>query len=404
MTGRGRIDLVLVAVVLVLLALGVQMVYSSSFLVARAEFGDDWYFMTRQLAWIALGLALLGITAALDFRVWKPFSSALLVASIIALVLVLVPQLADNRYGSSRWLKMGPLPSVQPSEFAKLALVLYLANWLPAKGQWVSRFKSGAAPFLIVVGLISVLVMLEPDMGTTFIICATAFSVFVVAGANLWHLVFAIVPGGIAVGIWAIIVEPYRFRRFLGWWDYESDIAGKGWQTYQTLVALGSGGVSGVGLGMSRQKAFYLPNAHTDSILAIIGEELGFVGTCAVILLFALIGWRGMRIAARSADPVARLLAVGLTSKIIWQTIVNIGAVTNSLPYTGVTLPFISSGGSSLCISLASIGILLSVSREATGDRPRVERPTKDSGPTRQKPVRRRGGVARAPAGGVAHA
>ncbi len=364
-SGRGHVDYVLLGAVGLLLVIGAQMVYSSSVVIAHNEFGDETYFFVRQLLWIVVGLVGLGIAAGIDYHRWQSVSVLLLLLTVIVLVLVLIPQLATKQYGSARWLRLGPLPSFQPSELAKLVVCIYMADWLSRKGANVGKLGQGSIPFVIILGIIAGLVVVEPDMGTAVIICAVAFSVFWVAGANLWHLVLGFIPGGLVM-IWYVIhAAAYRVDRYRAFLDPHADPLGNGWQAIQTFIALGSGGLTGVGLGMSRQKAYYLPNAHTDSILAIIGEELGLLGTIAVIALLMVIGWRGLRIALRAPDPFGRLLAVGLTSKILWQAIVNIGAVTNSLPYTGVTLPFVSYGGNSLCISLIGVGLLLSVSRFA---------------------------------------
>jgi cell division protein FtsW len=256
-----------------------------------------------------------------------------------------------------------------------------MADWLARKGQkGVSRFTQGSVPFLIILSIIAGLVVVEPDMGTAVIICAVAFSVFFVAGANLWHLVIGFVPGGILTAAVVTFAAPYRAERLAGFLNPLADPLGKGWQAMQTFIALGSGGLTGVGFGMSRQKAYFLPNAHTDSILAIIGEELGLIGTLTVVALLMLVGWRGLRIALRAPDPFGRLLALGLTAKILWQAIINIGAVTSSLPYTGVTLPFVSFGGNSLCMTMIGVGLMLSVSRFArtTPAINRVHRPPLD--------------------------
>ncbi len=363
MGARGHIDYVLLGVVLCLLALGAQMVYSSSVVIAHNEFGDDAYFVTRQVIWSIVGLASLALAAGIDYHRWQKVSTLLLLACVIALVLVFVPQLGITRYGSQRWLQLGPLPAVQPSELTKLAIVVYMADWLSRKGSGVSKLGTGSIPFVLILSFIAMLVLLEPDLGTTVIICAAAFSVFFIAGANLWHITLFFVPAGLTILWLAIHMAAYRAERWATFMDPFADPQGTGWHTIQTLIALGSGGLTGVGLGESRQKAYALPAAHTDSILAIIGEELGLAGTMAVILLFMLVGWRGFQIALRAPDTLGRLLAVGITSMVLWQAVINVGAVTASLPYTGVTLPFISFGGSSLCISLLSIGILLSVSR-----------------------------------------
>jgi cell division protein FtsW len=273
------------------------------------------------------------------------------------------------------------LPAIQPSELAKIAVVIYMADWLARKGRGVSRFTHGSIPFLIILSVIAGLVLVEPDMGTAVIICAIAFSVFFVAGANLWHLVIGFVPGGTLTALVVVFAAPYRAERLAGFLNPFADPLGKGWQAMQTFIALGSGGLTGVGFGMSRQKAYFLPNAHTDSILAIIGEELGLVGTLTVIALLMVIGWRGLRIALRAPDPFGRLLALGLTAKILWQAIINVGALTGSLPYTGVTLPFVSFGGNSLCMTMIGVGLMLSVSRfaNATQEPNRVQRPPADT-------------------------
>jgi cell division protein FtsW len=363
--GGSHADYILIGAVVAILAFGAQMVYSASVVIAHNEFGDETYFFVRQLTWIAVGTVGLIVAASVDYHRWQKVSLLLLVVTVVALVLVLVPGLGTVQYGSARWLKLGPLPSFQPSELAKVAVVIYMADWLARKGKGVSRFTHGSIPFLIILSVIAGLVVVEPDMGTAVIICAVAFSVFFVAGANLWHLVIGFVPGGALTAVVVTYAAPYRAERLAGFLDPFADPLGKGWQAMQTFIALGSGGLTGVGLGMSRQKAYFLPNAHTDSILAIIGEELGLVGTVAVIALLMIVGWRGLRISLRAPDPFGRLLALGLTAKILWQAIINVGAVTSSLPYTGVTLPFVSFGGNSLCMTMIGIGLLLSVSRFA---------------------------------------
>ena len=362
MSRRGHIDYVLLGAVLALSAIGVQMVYSSSIVIAHNEFGDERYFLVRQASWVAIGLAAMAVAASVDYHRWQKVSAPFLLACMVALVLVLIPGLGVIRYGSARWLDLGFLPDVQPSEVAKVAIVIYLADWLPRKGRDIGKLGQGSIPFAIIVGLVGGLVLLEPDLGTAVIICATAFSVFFIAGANLWHIALGAIPGSLLLW-WAVHAAAYRADRWAAFVDPWSDPQGKGWHTIQTLIALGSGGLTGVGPGMSRQKGYYIPNAHTDAILAIIGEELGLIGTMGVLLLFVVVGWRGIRIAMRAPDGLGRLLAAGMTSMILWQAVVNVGAVTNSLPYTGVTLPFVSFGGSSICMKLVAVGVLLSVSR-----------------------------------------
>jgi cell division protein FtsW len=356
-------DRPLIGAVAGLLVVGLLMVYSASFVMAHNEFGDDSYFLVRQLLWI--GISALGavIVARIDYHHWQRISVLLLLLSLVTLVLVLIPSLGSSSYGARRWLGFGPF-SFQPSELAKLALAIYLADWLSRKGDKVRNLSYGTIPFAIIVSLFAVLIMLEPDMGTTVLLAAMSVSIFFVGGANLLHFVLGL-AGGALVLYSAILNAGYRSERlkvFLNPWTDPQD---SGWHTIQTLIALGSGGPTGLGLGMSRQKAYWVPNAHTDAIFAIIGEELGLIGTVTVLALFGLLAWRGIAVALRSPDLFGRLLAAGVTAMLVWQALVNIAVVTNTVPYTGVPLPFISFGGSSLLVSMLAAGLLLSVSRHA---------------------------------------
>jgi len=359
---RQAPDWVLAGAVGALLVVGILMVYSSSFVVAHNEFHDDTYFLVRQLIWAGLGLAGMLAATLVDYRRLRRLSLVAMLGCIGALVLVLVPGFGIANYGAARWLNLGPLPSVQPSEFAKLAVVLYMADWLSAKGRDVRALTHGALPFTIIVGLIAGLILAEPDLGTALVVIVTASAVYWVAGANVLHcLVGALLSiAGVYYAISNVSFRQDRLKAFLDPWEHWQD---SGWHTVQTLIALGSGGIAGLGLGNSRQKFYYLPNAHTDAIFAIIGEELGLMGTLFVLMLFCVIGWRGLRIAFCAPDTYGRLLATGATAMIVWQAMLNIAVVTNTVPYTGITLPFVSFGGSSLVASLAAAGLLLSVSR-----------------------------------------
>jgi cell division protein FtsW len=359
---RARIDLVLVGAVAMLLIIGVFMVYSASLVVAYNELHDDTYFLSRQTRWIIAGLVVMAVLARVDYRRWQRYSLGFLLLGVVLLALVLIPGLGTRSYGSARWLQPLPFFQVQPSEFIKLALVIYMADWLARKNKRVGDFFYCSLPFLIVLGVVCALVVAEPDFGTTVIIAATAVSIFFIAGANLLH--FTPLVGLMVSGFWFVMTRAeYRNQRIDAWFDPWQDSQGAGWHTIQTLIALGSGGVSGLGLGASRQKHSWLVNAHTDAIMAILGEELGLLGTLAVLGLFAVVVWRGLRIAYRAPDTYGRLLAAGLTTMIFWQAAVNLAVVTNSAPYTGVTLPFVSFGGSSIVVSLAAVGLLLSVAR-----------------------------------------
>ena len=365
-----RPDYLLLASTIALLVLGTLMVFSTSFVVGHNEFNDDSYFLTRQLIWIAVGGLGLLLAAHVDYRRWRALSLPVMFLCIGLLVLVLVPGIGDQRYGAVRWLKVvGPL-QVQPSEIAKLAITLYLADWLARRGTIVVRFFQGVLPFTFIVGVVAGLVAAQPDLGTTAIIVAVAACVFFVGGASMPHIVLMAVAG-VGAGMAALAhLSNYQLDRIRAFVDPWSDIQGFGWHTAQTLIALGSGGPFGQGLGNSLQKYYWVPNAHTDAIFAIIGEELGFVGCVGVLGLFAVVAWRGFLIAWRASDPFARLFATGLTCMLTVQTLVNIAVVTNAVPYTGVTLPLVSFGGSSTVISLVAVGLLLNISRQptATGD------------------------------------
>ncbi|HEX3246603.1 MAG TPA: putative lipid II flippase FtsW, partial [Chloroflexota bacterium] len=352
----------LIGSVVGLLAIGLQMVYSSSVVVAHNEFGDDTYFVVRHAAWLIIGFILTYITSRIDYHIWQRVSVLLMGLCLVSLVIVLVPTFGSTAYGAQRWLKLGPIQLGQPSELAKIVLVLYMADWLSRKGEQVRHFTYGSLPFAIIVGLVAGLVMLQPDLGTTLVVIVTAVTIFFIAGANLIHLALMTIPAAAIIGVLVVNVG-WRADRVAAFLNPEDDPLGKGWHTMQTLIALGSGGIQGLGLGESRQKHYYVPNAHTDTIFAIIGEELGIIGTILVVLLFGILAWRGLLIASRSSDMFGRLLAVGMVGKIVWQAALNIAVITNTVPYTGVPLPLISYGASSLVVTMISIGVLYSVLR-----------------------------------------
>jgi cell division protein FtsW len=358
-----RPDYLLLASTIALLVLGTLMVYSASFVVAHNEFNDDAYFLVRQLVWIGAGLVGMLLAARIDYRRWRGLSLLIMFLCIAMLVLVLIPGVGTSSYGAVRWIKLGPL-QIQPSEIAKLAMTLYLADWLARRGPIVGQFFKGLLPFAIIVGIVALLVAVQPDLGTTAIIIGVAACVFFVGGANLLHILVVGMAGALAAAGLLAHLSGYQLDRLRAFLDPWSDVQGFGWHTAQGLIALGSGGVFGSGLGNGFQKFYWIPNAHTDAIYAIIGEELGFVGCLGVLGLFCVLAWRGFIIAWRGPDAFARLFATGLTCMLTVQTLVNIAVVTNSLPYTGVTLPLVSFGGSSTVISLIAIGLLLNISRQ----------------------------------------
>ena len=356
----GRIDPWLLIIVLALLCFGLIMVYSASSFVSAQTYGDASYFFEKQLLWTVIGIPVMLITMRIDYRVWRRFSLIGMVILLPLLILVLT-HLGSSAYGASRWLGVGSFFSFQPSELAKLVLALYIADWLARKGKQVGTFLYGLAPFVIMIGIILGLVLLENDMGTTIIIAGFAVAMFFTAGANIVQFLLAMACGGVVLLTQAF--KPYRYARLVGFMNPFAHITNLNLQLYQSLLAFGSGGLLGVGLGESRQKTGWLPFPYTDSIFAIIGEELGYIGCALVIMLFVFLAFRGFRLARRTQDVYGALLSTGITTWLVLQAIINIGASTGSIPYTGVPLPFISFGGSSLVISMAAVGVLLNISR-----------------------------------------
>ncbi len=355
----GKIDSWLLIIVLTLLCIGLVMIYSASSYIAARYYGDASYYFQRELMWVALGLVAMVVTMRVDYRQWRRFSLAGMV--LILPLLVIVLKWGVTAYGASRWLAFGTFFSFQPSELTKLVLALYIADWLARKGNKVGTFLYGLAPFVILVGIVLGLVLLENDMGTAIIIAGFAAVMFFTAGANMVQFLLAMGCGGLIFLTQAF--KGYRYYRLTGFLNPFKHITDINLQLYQSLLALGSGGWFGLGLGASRQKTGYLPLPYTDSIFAILGEELGFIGCAIVVLLFLCLAFRGFRLARRSQDLYGALLATGITTWLVLQAIINIGASTGTIPYTGVPLPFISFGGSSLVVSLAGVGVLLNISR-----------------------------------------
>ena len=355
----GKVDAWLLIIVLTLLCIGIVMVYSASAFQAAREQGDASYYFQRELMWTILGTVAMLLTLRVDYRQWRRFS---LVGMLIILpLLVIVLKFGVNVYGASRWLSLGSFFSFEPSELTKLMLALYIANWLGRKGDQVGTFLYGLAPFIILVGIVLGLVLLENDLGTAIIIAGFATAMFFTAGANITQFLLAMACGGVIFLKEAF--SSYRFYRIAGFINPFKDVTGINLQLYQALLALGSGGWFGLGLGNSRQKTGYLPFPYTDSIFPIIGEELGFVGSAVIVILFLFLAFRGFRLARRTPDLYGALLATGITTWLVLQAMINIGANTGTIPYTGVPLPFISFGGSSLVVSLAAVGVLLNISR-----------------------------------------
>lgn len=365
---RHQPDYLILLAVISLGAIGILMVYSTSGVGSIGRSGDGFAVVGPQLAWGALGVLVMLGAMRLDYRYLRLVSVPLYLIALALLAVVLLPPMGPFKPnvvgGSARWLEIGPLPSMHPAEFAKLALVVYLAHWLAHKGGEASSVIHGMLPFLIIVGPIIALVALEPDLGTTGVLTLLAFTMYFVAGASLWQLAL-VAPAGLAAVAWYVTQNSYQLTRVVTFLDPWKDPAGAGFHTVQGLLALGMGGIFGTGLGESRQAgALYLPNAQNDYIFGVVGQELGFVGGVAVIVLYLFLAYRGMRVALAAPDTFGALVATGITAWLTLQAFINIGVVTALLPITGITLPFVSAGGSSLLVSFAAVGILLSISRE----------------------------------------
>jgi cell division protein FtsW len=356
---RHDADYVILVVVVALTAIGILMVYSSSALKGYfSPDSDTFATVGPQIQWAVLGLVAMLAMMRVDYRYLRLASVPMYIIAIITLALLFVPSLSIVVGGSARWLKVGPLPAVHPAEFAKLALIVYLAHWFAKRGTRIGGLWSGTVPFLIIVAPIILLVFLEPDLGTTGVVTLTAFTMFFIAGANLIQLGILLGAGFTAL---AVFMKGYQMDRVRVWLDPWSDQLGAGFHTVQGLLALGVGGLLGTGLGESR---VFVPNAFNDFIFAEIGQEFGFLGAAVVIGLFVILAYSGVRIALAAPDTFGALLAAGITAWLCIQALINIGVVVTLFPITGITLPFISAGGSSLIISFAAIGILLSISRE----------------------------------------
>lgn len=352
------------AITFLLIFFGVIMIYSSSGVYAMQELGDKLYFLKRHVLFLCAGsIFTLGIMA-IDYRDFQKYAKPMLLLAILLLVLVLIPFIGKASYGARRWFKIGVF-YFQPSEYAKLAMLFYVSDFLARKHNQIRNFFQGFLPIMLVMGLVCILILKQPDLGSTLLISVITLIMIFIAGARLSHIGML---GVLALPAFYFLVYrvPYRWTRIVTFIDPWRDSQGAGFQLTQSQIALGSGGLWGVGLGKSVQKLFYLPAAHTDFILSILGEELGFLGCFTVIGLFICLIWQGARIAKRTTDLFGYYLSIGIVSMIGLQAFVNIGVSIGALPTKGLPLPFISYGGSALVFNMLSIGLLLNISR--TGD------------------------------------
>jgi len=354
----------LFALMVILLSLfGIIMIASSSMVISLERFGTNYHYASRQIISFAVGIVALLITYNIDYRFWKKNAFWLFLITVLLLFLVFVPGIGHQFGGAQRWIGFGSV-IFQPSEIIKLSFIIYLAAWLDKKGENIKNFLFGFLPFIILIAFIGFLIIKQPDLGTMLVIILTAALMVFVSGANLWHLSIGAAALAIIVAI-LIKAAPYRIQRLLVFLNPALDNQGAAYHINQALLAIGTGGLWGLGFGQSRQKYLYLPQAHTDSIFAIIAEELGFIRVGLVLLVFFFLGFRGYKIAKNAPDNFSRLLAIGITSWILIQAFINIASMLNLLPMTGVPLPFISFGGSALIVLLAATGIMLNIAKHS---------------------------------------
>ncbi|MCY9760325.1 stage V sporulation protein E [Paenibacillus alvei] len=360
---RTAPDLWLIVSVLSLLSIGMIMVYSAGAVLAFREYGDSFYFVKRQLLFALLGIAAMFITMNTDYRVWKRYAKVGLLICFALLIIVLIPGIGNVRGGARSWLGIGSF-GIQPSEFMKLGMILFMAKMLTEDQVRITDFTKGLLPPLAIMGTAFGLIMMQPDLGTGTVMVGAVLLVIFVAGAQIKHLM-SLAMVGIAGFVGLVLAAPYRLLRITAFLDPWQDPRGAGYQSIQSLFAIGPGGLMGLGLGASRQKYSYVPEPQTDFIFSILAEELGFLGAVTVLILFLILVWRGMRTALTAPDKFGSLLAAGIVGIVAVQVIINIGVVIGLMPVTGITLPLISYGGSSLTLMLTALGILLNISRYA---------------------------------------
>lgn len=345
-----------------LTVIGFVVVYSASFVTGLVDFGDPYHFVVRQMIWAVGGAVALVVMSRTDYRRLRPLAVPIMAATIVLLVAVLVIGVQGG--GAQRWIGVGEL-TIQPAEFAKLAVIIYLAAWLASKGDEVRSFEHGLLPFVMIIGSVSLLIMLQPNLGTTLIILIITVTMFWVAGASFAQML-ALGTTGLVCMAFLATAAGYRADRLTAFFSAEADPQGNGFQTLQALIAIGNGGIHGLGLGASRAKFFYIPESHTDGVFAIIGEELGLIATLTIVLLYMLLMVRGFQVARRARDDFGQLIATGITTWITVQALLNMGGITRIIPLTGVPLPFLSYGSNALAAILLAIGVLISISRYGT--------------------------------------
>jgi cell division protein FtsW len=361
--GEHEPDKSLITAMFVLIIFGMVMLFSASFVVSYARYGTTWHYFIRQFFSLLIGLVAFWAATRIDYRLWKKFAIFFLFFSVFLLILVFIPGLRAE-YGTARsWINIFGF-SFQPAELVKLSFLIYLATWLEAKKDSLGNLASGIVPFFIILGIISLLMILQPDLGTLFIIVFTAMVVFFAGGGKISHIIIAVVLAGLVLAVMLMLKSNYQTDRIKCLKDPSYSAQNKCYQINQSLIAVGSGGWLGRGIGQSRQKFMYLPEVWGDSIFSIIAEEIGFVFSAVLILLFLFLFYRGLLIARAAPDIYGSMLATGIIVWLAVQTFLNIGGMINLIPMTGVPLPFISSGGSAILSTLIAMGILVNISKQ----------------------------------------
>lgn len=340
------------------------MISSAGIIFSNVRFGDEYHLFKRHILYgIIIGLPSMYIVSKINYKFWQKIALPFFVATLVLLGLVLVSGIGANYQGASRWIDFGPI-SFQPTEIAKISMIIYLAVWLKNRGSKIQDFKQGLIPFLMILGFVALLIISQPDIGTLGVIIITSLIMFFIVGAPIKYI-FGILLGGLALVALLIKIEPYRMNRLTAFIDPSVDPQGISYQINQALLAVGSGGVFGLGLGHSRQKYNYLPEPVGDSIFAIISEELGMIGATVLLCFFIAFALKGYRIARKAPDEFSRLVAVGITSWVVFQALINIMSILKLMPLTGIPLPLISYGSTSLVFTLIGIGILLNISKHS---------------------------------------
>jgi cell division protein FtsW len=363
---NNRTATVMMVVAFVLIVIGLAATLSASSTVGLARDEGQYSMFVRQLVGVGLGTVAMLVAARVPFRLYRRMAVPLFLLTLVLLVWVLVDGVVAG--GSRRWIAVGPLPAFQPSELAKFTVIVALATVMERKHRLLGDFGHFLAPVAMILGTTGLLVMLQPDLGTTIVIAACAIAVLLASSAPFRYVALTGFGGVVVAGALAV-AAPYRFARITGFLEPWADPAGNGYQLIQSYLALGTGGIFGVGLGNSRARWFYLPNAHTDFIFSIVGEETGFIGGVLVILLFVVLALSGWATARRAPDSFGRMMAAGITTWFSFQAIVNIGGVVGVLPITGITLPFVSFGSTALVVSMAALGVLVNVAQQGTAPR-----------------------------------